>query len=170
MQLTAHTTASIIQLDGCNPASTLPPWVPNTNAPSTLWQALGAAQYLALCDPYQNENLASFVPRVCTAWTQRQCQILINEAQQPWAYLAWCWLSSQRHKALLDGVPITSENWLTCPHNAEPYLWLVDFITPFGHDEKAKQHWQKHFAHTAASGWLLHSGLNNAPPTFQQLW
>lgn len=111
MNSTQHLWHGITQIKGCNPESPLPPLLQMPT--ETPWSILGAAQYLALHAAEFDETIGGLVKRVTAAWQAQQCQVLVNERQQPWAYA---------------GLALTSGD--------------LDLITPFGHDDAALAHWQ----------------------------
>lgn len=100
--------------------------------------------------------------------TLRQYAFMVDEGQFV-AFATWAFLSNEAHTAMRGSSrPLTLHEW-----DSGPYLWVVDFIAPFGHTRKfarnlktlagekgfdgQKVHFTRRYAHAKGEAWRYHS-------------
>ena len=127
-------------LQGIN--SPLIPAQPDKNGRLSVWTALGVSLQLALEQTDLNSrSVGDWIARLQPALEAGQCHILLDDEHRPFGFASWIATDLTQHRQWLWGESLQLSDWREgAADEKELYLWIVDFVVPFGHQLQALQH------------------------------
>ena len=113
--------------------------MPDENNGLSAWTTLGIVLQIAMeHDDLNQRTVGDWMQRLLPALETGQCQILLDERSRPWAFASWIAANNEQHQRWLAGDSTLPDPWhKPTDEGSDLYLWIVDFIVPFGNQLQA---------------------------------
>ncbi len=120
------------------PQSPLRPFALPANNQLSPFQAIGLVTGLAINhDSYANLSVEDMVSRLIPAFHTGNAKIFFDDAQRPYGYASWAYLSENKHREMLNRKahgqvdPVEFFQSSNSDKETGTYLWFLDLICPF---------------------------------------